>query len=116
MLGSLECDSEIDEEELDKVWWKTHCHTCNARFPHYGCTGTFWRNHRHAECKSVKKRDLCWNCFSGELAGPKPATLGLFPDCDECDMITLEKAREQVREYLESRAVLLLATKFSTFQ
>lgn len=113
---SLECDSEIDEEALDEAWLKTHCNKCSASFPHYGRTGSIGYKHRHKECKSYRVMDLCWNCFWFEHNEPKRGAHRLFPDCVECDAITLEKIRDSARNEMSEIAVLLLGTKFCTFQ
>lgn len=110
---SLECNSEIDEEEIDAmVRSKTHCHMCDNQFPFYGRTGTIIPIHVHRECTSAIQMDVCWRCFFLVEPVSNHATRG----CDECDRITLENGREEVRAHLESRVILLLAMKFSTFQ
>lgn len=107
-LFSLECDSEIDEEALDRAWLKTHCYKCGVSFHSHGKTGSIGYKHRHPECNSYRVMDLCWMCFWLEHR--------LFPDCVECDAITLDKIRDRVREKISEAAVLLLGAKFCTFQ
>lgn len=113
---SPECDSDIDEEALDEAWLKTRCNKCSTAFPRYGKTGSIGYKHRHPECKSYRVMDLCWNCFWFQFNEPRRGVHRPFPDCTECDAITLEKIRVRVRDKLSETAILLFGTKFCTFQ
>lgn len=114
MPVSLECDSEIDEEELEEAWRDRHCHTCNGLFPSYGPAGVIGQKHMHPECTRVFKRSLCFHCYWDEYYAPLVEQT--FPSCAECDATTLEKTRTRLRDEMSEIAILLIETKFCTFQ